>query len=84
MYKKEDVIAEMVKKYRSTHSSALEEIRNGRKQSCWSWWIWPTNYKPGSSGMSMKFALSDANAKRFLENEYLRACWVEMMTAVAE
>ena len=80
----EDLIAEMVERYRTTHERALGEIRAGQKQSCWSWWVWPTNYRPGSSGMSLKYALSDTDAVHFLGDEYLHTCWMEIMTSVAE
>ena len=33
--------------------------------------------------MSMKYALSDDDAKRFLADEYLRASWLTMMNEVA-
>ena len=33
--------------------------------------------------MSMKYALSDDDAKRFLADEYLRASWLAMMNEVA-
>lgn len=70
--------------YRRTHAGALKEIRRGRKQSCWSWWIWPTNHRPGTSGMSLAYALSDEAAVAFMRDDYLRSCWLEMMNAVAE
>jgi uncharacterized protein (DUF1810 family) len=78
------VVATFTQRYQSTHAKALSEIRSGRKRSCWSWWIWPTNYQPGASGMSRTYALSDGDAAVFIGNDYLRGCWVEMMSAVAE
>ena len=78
------MLRKFTKQYRSTHAKATSEIRGGRKRSCWSWWIWPTNYRPGASGMSLTYALSDGEAAVFMRDEYLRGCWIEMMTAVAE
>ena len=78
------LLAEFTNKYRSTHAGALREIRSGRKSGCWSWWIWPTSFLPGSSGRSAEFALSDSATEQFIAEPYLRSCWVEMMSAVAE
>ena len=78
------LLAKFTGRYQSTHAGALDEIRGGRKSSCWSWWIWPTNYRPGASGMSADFALSDEATEGFIADAYLRGCWVEMMAAVAE
>jgi uncharacterized protein (DUF1810 family) len=80
----EEMLRKFTQQYRSTHVEATSEIRGGRKRSCWSWWVWPTNYRPGASGMSLTYALSDDEAAVFMRDEYLRGCWVEMMTAVAE
>jgi uncharacterized protein (DUF1810 family) len=71
-------------KYRKSHAKALTEINNGKKRSHWAWWIWPTNFKPGSSDISFEWALSDEQAAFFMQDEYLRKCWLEMMEAVAK
>eukprot|EP01052_Picozoa_sp_SAG31_P035566 SAG31_NODE_4311_length_3367_cov_1.694920_2_plen_483_part_00 len=78
------LMARFALKYKATHADALAQIRNGRKRGCWSWWIWPTNYKPGASATSRQWALSDAAAALFLQDTFLRGRWVTMMQAVAE
>lgn len=80
----EETIEKFTVQYRSSHAGALAEIKAGRKTSCWSWWIWPTNYRAGASGMSLTYALSDEQAAAFMQDTYLRDCWLQMMTAVAE
>ncbi len=80
----EEMLRKFTEKYKRTHADATAEIRSGHKRSCWSWWIWPTNYRAGASGMSLTYALTDDEAKVFIGDSYLRSCWVEMMTAVAE
>ena len=80
----EETIKKFTVQYRSSHAGALTEIKAGRKTSCWSWWIWPTNYRAGASGMSLTYALSDEQAAAFMHDTYLRECWLQMMTAVAE
>ena len=77
------MLRKFTKQYRSTHAKATSEIRGGRKRSCWSWWIWPTNYRPGASGTSLAWALTDELAKAFIMDKYLRGRWIEMMSAVA-
>ena len=78
------LLAKFTAKYRATHADALREIRSGGKRSCWSWWVWPTSYRPGASGTSAEYALSDGAVRAFVGDEYLRGCWLEMMAAVAE
>ena len=80
----EEMLRKFTAKYRQTHAGATAEIRSGRKRSCWSWWIWPTNYRPGASGLSLEYALTDDEAQAFIADAYLRRCWLEMMSAVAE
>lgn len=80
----EETITKFTVEYRRSHAGALAEIQRGQKRSCWSWWIWPTNYRSGASGMSLTYALSDEQATAFMHDAYLRGCWLQMMTAVAE
>ena len=80
----EQTIEKFTIEYRRSHAGALAEIQRGQKRSCWSWWVWPTNYRPGASGMSLTYALSDKQAGAFMQDVYLRGCWLQMMTAVAE
>lgn len=80
----EETIEKFTVQYRKSHAGALAEIQSGQKSSCWSWWVWPTNYRSGASGMSRIYALSDEQAAAFMQDAYLRGCWLQMMNAVAE
>eukprot|EP01047_Picozoa_sp_COSAG01_P012528 COSAG01_NODE_566_length_15422_cov_8.342622_6_plen_316_part_00 len=82
--RKRQMLRKFTQQYRVSHARALREIRAGRKRSCWSWWVWPTTFKPGSSGRSREWALTEELAAVFLADAHLRACWVVMMGAVAE
>ncbi len=52
--------------------TAFLEIKSGRKQSHWMWYIFPQIYGLGKSSTSAYYAIkSAAEAKAFLEDEYL-------------
>ena len=70
-------------KYKQTHAAAMEEIKDGHKRTCWSWWIWPTNYRPGASVSSRTWALTDELAAAFVTDAFLRNHWILIMSAVA-
>ncbi len=51
---------------------ALAELRAGRKQSHWSWYVLPQIRGLGSSSMSVRYAISGlAEAKAYLEHPVL-------------
>ena len=51
---------------------ALTEIKNGRKQSHWIWYIFPQIAGLGKSATSEYYAIQNlSEAKMYLENEYL-------------
>ena len=79
----EQTLRKFRQKYKQTHATATREIEAGRKRTCWSWWIWPTNYRAGASGTSLEWALTDRLAKDFIMDTFLRDRWIAMMTAVA-
>lgn len=74
--------------------SALREIKAGRKQSCWSWYIIPTppwivNGVERGSGINREYALrGDAQVHAYLalkkDGVDLRANYIAMMRAIAE
>ena len=39
------------------HERALKEIKNGKKQSCWMWYIFPIYHGLGKSSTSVKYAI---------------------------
>lgn len=56
----------------SSFATALEEIRSGRKCSHWIWYVFP-QLPLGSSSMSRKYAIADADeARAYLRDDVLR------------
>lgn len=55
------------------YQTALSEIRNGRKESHWIWYIFPQVKGLGFSEMSQYFGIADiAEAKAYLQNPILK------------
>ena len=64
-----DRFLEMHKCY---YEVAIEEIKNGRKQSHWMWFIFPQLKGLGSSWMAEKYAIEDRKeAREYLNNPIL-------------
>lgn len=54
------------------YQDALEEIRNGRKKSCWMWYVFPQISGLGRSAMAKKYELQSlAEAKAYLAHPIL-------------
>ena len=68
-----------LKAQESSYSIALNEIKNGRKQSHWIWYIFPQFAGLGKSPMAKYYGIKDINeAKQYLENNILRARLIEI------
>lgn len=69
----------------STYEIALQEIKNGRKQSHWIWFIFPQLQGLGSSYMSKMYAIKDLNeAKAYLDHAILKERLLEITQAVLD
>ena len=67
------------------YSTALSEIRRGRKQSHWIWYVFPQIAGLGFSDTSIYYAIRDINeAKLYLEDELLRGHLLEICGALLE
>lgn len=67
-----------------TYHRALEELRDGEKQSHWMWFIFPQVAGLGQSPMSRKYAISSlAEAEAYLQHPVLGPRLVESASAVA-
>ena len=65
--------------------SALREIKNGRKETHWMWFIFPQIHGLGMSETSMYYAIKSAEeAKAFLDDSYLGNNLKEICTALLE
>jgi uncharacterized protein (DUF1810 family) len=67
------------------YAKALDELRMGRKQTHWIWFIFPQAEGLGSSSMAQHYAIrSRDEASRYLAQPLLRARLVECTKAVLE
>jgi len=68
-----------------SYDQALRELRSGRKESHWMWWIFPQYAGLGISPTSQRFAIrSRAEAAAYLEHEALGARLMECMNTLLE
>ena len=67
------------------YSTALADIRGGRKTSHWIWYIFPQLAGLGHSPMAKRYAIRDlAEACDYLRDPLLRARYEEITAAVCE
>lgn len=67
----------------NTYEKALEEVRNGKKETHWIWFIFPQLYGLGESEMSKFYGLGGRReAEEYIKNDTLRARLVEICEAV--
>ncbi|MDE7094354.1 MAG: DUF1810 domain-containing protein, partial [Oscillospiraceae bacterium] len=67
------------------YENALKEIRNGRKESHWIWYIFPQITGLGKSSMSEFYAIQDLDqAKAYLQNAILKKRLIEISEALLE
>jgi uncharacterized protein (DUF1810 family) len=67
-----------------TYQRALEELRNGEKQSHWMWFVFPQVAGLGQSPTSRKYAISSlAEAEAYLRHPLLGPRLLECANAVA-
>ena len=58
--------------YKQTYAQALQEVKNGKKETHWMWWIFPQMRGLGKSERSQFYGIPDRNqARLFLEHPYL-------------
>ena len=68
---------------RGTYDRALAEIRAGRKQSHWMWYVFPQIAGLGHSPMSQRFAIGSlAEARAYLADPVLGARYRECVAAL--
>lgn len=64
---------------------ALQEIKNGRKESHWMWYIFPQIQGLGYSSTAQYYAISDmTEAKAYLKDNVLRCRLVEISQALLD
>ena len=67
------------------YNTALSEIKEGSKQTCWIWYIFPQIIGLGNSLISKQYSITDIEeAKEYLENETLRSRLIEISQALLD
>ena len=67
----------------NTYEKALQEVKNGKKETHWIWFIFPQLYGLGESETSKYYGLCGREeAEEYIKNEILRKRLVEISEAV--
>lgn len=67
------------------YGAALEEIKSGRKRSCWMWYVFPQIQGLGYSSMAKRYEIRDLQeAREYLQNDILRNRLEEICRAALE
>ena len=67
------------------YGDALQEIRNGRKQSCWMWYVFPQIKGLGRSSMAKTYELENLEeAREYLAHPLLKSRLQEICEAALE
>ena len=78
-----DNLERFIKAQKQDYDHALKEIKNGKKLTHWIWYIFPQIKDLGYSEISKYYGIDDlAEAKAYLQNEYLRNNLLEITTAL--
>ena len=76
-------LSRFISAHQSYYDIALREIRRGRKESHWMWYIFPQLEGLGKSSTSQYYAIHGAEeAKAFLEDPYLGGNLLEISQAL--
>lgn len=68
-----------IKAQKIYYNDALEELRNGKKESHWMWFIFPQIRGLGSSFNAEYYGIKDLEeAREYWSNEYLRNNYLEL------
>ena len=63
---------------------ALEEIRNGQKESHWMWYIFPQLKELGYSSTAKFYGLTKDEAKAYINDEVLKSRLIEISNVLLE
>ena len=70
--------------YKGTYERALQEIKNGSKETHWIWFVFPQCYGLGYSEQSRRYGIKGScEAKAYIENEILRERLLEICEALS-
>lgn len=76
-------LSRFIKAQKEDYQLALSEIKNGKKESHWMWYIFPQIIGLGMSETSVYYSIQNIEeAKAFLEDEYLGWNLIEICKAL--
>ncbi len=66
-------IERFIKAHESGYEIALKELKNGKKETHWMFYMFPQMHGLGQSSMAMMYAMKSLEeAKDYMENDYLK------------
>ena len=69
----DDGLERFIEQQEKEYDLALKEIKNGKKESCWMWYIFPQIKGLGKSSLSKYYGIKDIEeANEYLKNEKLK------------
>ena len=81
----ENGLERFIEKQEKEYDLALNEIKNGRKESCWMWYILPQIRGLGKSALSTFYGIKDIKeAIQYLKNEKLKNNLIEISQALLD
>ena len=80
-----ETLDRFVRAQERSYETALAEIRNGKKDSHWMWYIFPQLKTLGRSNMSQYYGIAHLNeARAYLRHPLLRERLLEISNALLE
>ena len=74
-----------IEAHKAKFEDALLELKNGRKETHWIWFIFPVIRGLGKSETAQYYAIDDLNeAKAFINHKYLGSNYEECLEAILE
>ena len=74
-----------IEAHKAKSEDALLELKNGRKETHWIWFIFPIMRGMGKSETAQYYAIDDLNeAKAFINHKYLGSNYEECLEAIFE
>jgi len=81
----ENDINRFIERQKEDYKTALKEIKKGKKQSCWMWFIFPQVRGLGSSTISSFYGIKDLDEGiQYLRNKKLRNNLIEITKALLD
>lgn len=64
------------------YDKALSELKSGKKENHWTWYIFPQTYHEGMGSVATRFALDEGEVEAYLAHPVLGSRLIECIKAV--